>query len=686
MILDDLDRKLLHAFPGKVVRKDLVAPLKGEYQVPSYVLEFLLGRYCASSDPEIVASGLREVQRILSEHYVRSEQAPQVQSLIRQRGRYKLIDKVKVRLSPKEDRFWAELVQLRVSDASIPDEIVTRTPRLLLEGCWAQVEVAYVPENVVKGTLHPFVIERLSPIQVDAGTLEELGEKRRSFTADEWRRTIIRSLGLEPSAFTPRQIDLWLLRLVAYVEDNYNLVEFGPRGTGKSFAYREFSPYALLVSGGETSVANLFGANIGRSLRTGLVSQWDVIAFDEVGGLAKMSDPQQVQIFKDYMESGTYSRGRDPISAHASFVLEGNLDMEVDVALRTSHLFCPFPANIRNDRAFLDRVHAYLPGWQMPRMRTEMLTPHHGFIIDFLADLWRTSRGGSLAGEIDRWFSLGSALDRRDEKAVRRTASGLLKLVYPQVDVDEAGCRWALELALEMRRRVKEQLKRMGGLEYWQTAFSYTDKGGQERTVDVEERATSGFLDEAELRAGCVYVLGRDRSDRRPCIFRVEVELVPGTGRANLSGLRTRGANDMLHTAFDFVRSRLTELGISRAEQDRDLHVQVLNPMEASEPSGLGLGIFVAIVSALRGVAVHSGAVVLGDMTVQGTITAPDALGEMLLLARENGARIVFIPESAADQLLALPVGLLDHMDVQQFNTGPLLVQQVLRPAPSSSS
>ncbi len=680
MTIDDLDRKLLDAFPGKVVRKDLVAPLKGEYQVPSYVLEFLLGRYCASPDPDIIASGLREVQRILSEHYVRSEQAPHVQSLIRQRGRYKLIDKVKVRLSPKDDRYWAELVQLRVADASIPDEIVTSTPRLLLEGCWAQVEVAYVPENIVKGTLHPFVVERLSPIQVDAGTLEELGEKRRSFTADEWRRAILRSLGLEPSAFTARQMDLWLLRLVAYVEDNYNLVEFGPRGTGKSFAYREFSPYALLVSGGETSVPNLFGANVGRALRTGLVSQWDVIAFDEVGGLAKMSDPQQVQIFKDYMESGTYSRGRDPISAHASFVLEGNLDMDVEVALRTTHLFCPFPPNIRNDRAFLDRVHAYLPGWEMPRMRTEMLTPHHGFIVDFLADLWRTSRGRSLAGEFDRWFSLGSALDRRDEKAVRRTASGLLKLVYPHGEVDEAGCRWALEIALEMRRRVKEQLKRMGGLEYWQTAFSYVERDGQERPVDVAERGKSGFLEDTELPIGCVFVLGRDRNDRRPCIFRVEAELVPGTGRANLSGVRTRGAHDMLHTAFDFVRSRLSELGIAHADPDRDIHVQVLNPMDATEPSGLGLGIFVAIVAALRGTRVQSGAVVLGDMTVQGTIVSPDALGEMLLLARENGARTVFIPEAAADQLLALPAGFLERMDVRQFGSAPVLAQNVLRP------
>src|SRR5713226_2152354 len=415
--LDALDQKTLDQFPGKVVRKDLVTPLKGEYQVPNYVLEFLLGRYCSSPDEEVVTSGLREVQRILTEHFVRSEQALHIQALIRERGKYKLIDKVKVRLSPREDRFWAEMVQLRVPDATIPDELVTRYPRLLLGGCWAQLEVSYVPENVIRGSVFPFVINRLSPIQVDAGGLDELKAKRPAFTTAEWKRVLLRSLGLDPDIFTERQIDLCLLRLVPYIEDNYNMVEFGPRGTDKSYCYREFSPYAILVSGGETSVANLFGSNVGRALRTGLVSQWDVVAFDEVAGLSKVSDPQQIQIFKDYMESGTYSRGKDPISAHASFVFEGNLDLDVEVALRTTHLFCPFPRNVRNDRAFLDRMHAYLPGWEMPRMRTEMLTSHYGFIVDYVSDLWRILRGTSFANAMDRFYRLGPALDRRDDKA-----------------------------------------------------------------------------------------------------------------------------------------------------------------------------------------------------------------------------------------------------------------------------
>jgi len=677
--LDALDQKLLGQFPGKVVRKDLVTPLKGEYQVPNYVLEFLLGRYCSSTDEDVIASGLKEVQRILTDNFVRSEQAPHIQSLIRQQGRYKLIDKVKARLSPKEDRYWAELVQLRVADASIADETVNRYPRLLMGGCWAQVEIAYVPENMIRGQLFPFVIDRLAPIQVDAGGLDEVKAKRPKFTATEWKHILLRSIGLEPQLFSPRQIDLWLLRLLPYVEDNFNLVEFGPRGTGKSYAYRELSPYAILISGGETSVANLFGSNVGRALRTGLVSQWDVVAFDEVAGLSKVSDPQQIQIFKDYMESGTYSRGKDPISANASFAFEGNLDVDVEIALRTSHLFCPFPQNIRNDRAFLDRVHAYLPGWELPRMRTEMLSAHYGFIVDYLSDLWRILRGSSFANAIDTYFTLGSDLDRRDDKAVRRTVSGLLKLVHPDGEFGVGDVQWALEIALEVRRRVKEQLKRMGGLEYWQTGFAFTgNASGAEREVTLHEQVTEGLLSPAHLPPGRVFAIGRDRLDRRPCVFRIEVELVPGSGRALLSRVKAQSASSALMIAFDHARNHLTEFGISGAIADRDLHVQVLNPMEADEPTGLSLGIFLAIISALRGQSVPPGFAVAGDMSVQGAILPPDSIGEMVLLARENGATILAVPSANRDDVQNLPAGLRAGLDFRHFELAAGLVSAAL--------
>jgi ATP-dependent Lon protease len=471
------------------------------------------------------------------------------------------------------------------------------------------------------------------------------------------------------------------LRLVPYVEDNYNLVEFGPRGTGKSYCYREFSPYAILISGGETTVPALFGANVGRALRIGLVSQWDVVAFDEVAGLAKVSDPQQVQIFKDYMESGTYSRGKDPISANASFVFEGNLDLDVDVALRTSHLFCPFPLNVRNDRAFLDRVHAYLPGWELPRMRTDMLTAHQGFIVDYLADLWRMLRGTSFANAIDRHFRLGAALDRRDDKAVRRTASGLLKLVHPDGVFETEDVRWAVELALEMRRRVKEQLKRMGGLEYWQTRFSYVTvaNGGVEREIAPAEQVTVGLLSPAELPPGRLFAIGRDRRDRRPCVFRIEVELVPGTGHATLLGVKTGSVSSALHAAYDHLRNRLSEYGVAEAGVGRDVRVHILNPMEAGDPVGLGLGIFLAIVGAMREEAVPPGRAVLGDMSVQGSILAPEAVGELVLLARENGARTLLLPAGVREDVESLPAGLQESLAFRYFDSPGQLVLLALQ-------
>lgn len=681
---DELDRKLLVLFQGKVVRKDLVLPLRGEYQVPNYVLEFLLGRYCSSLDESEISGGRRHVQRVLTEHFVRSDQAPHVQALLRERGRFALIDKVKVRLAPREDRYWAELVQLRISDAVLPDDLATRYPRLLMGGCWAQLELCYMPDSVHKRNVYPFVIERLVPLQVESGGLGEVQAKRGAFTAAEWKRLLLRSLGLAPEALSERQMDLYLLRMVPYVEDNFNLVEFGPRGTGKSYCYRELSPYAILISGGETSVANLFGANIGKTLKSGLVNLWDVVAFDEVAGLSRVSDPQQFQILKDYMESGSYSRGREPVSATASLVFEGNLDVDVEVALRTSHLFSPFPRSVRNDRAFLDRIHAYLPGWELPRMRSDMMTRHYGFIVEYLADVLRALRGASFADAPGTYFRLGPALDYRDERAVRRTVSGLLKLVCPHGEFGPEEVRWALELALESRRRVKEQLKRMGGMEYWQTHFSYGLLGGHEpeREVLLPEQgqgpSRGGLFSADEMPAGRLYALGRDAADRRPCVFRIEVELGPGSGRASLSGVRSQAVQDALQAAHHHIRNRAAELGAARPVLRKDLHVQILNLMEASEPAGLGLGILLAMVSALRGIPVARGVAVLGDMSVQGSILPPEVVGETVLLAREGGARTLYVPAAAWDDFDALPRDLIEGLSVYHFASPAELVAAVL--------
>ena len=453
-------------------------------------------------------------------------------------------------------------------------------------GIWCQVEIAYLPENVVNSVIYPFAIQRLKPIQVATGGINEIRQVRSQFTNSEWTDVLLRSMGFKSDAFTDRQKLLLLLRLVPFVEDNFNLVEFGPRGTGKSYCYRELSPNAILISGGETTVPNLFGRNTPKKTKPGLVNQWDVIAFDEVAGLDRVSDPQALQIFKDYMESGAYSRGKDPITAHASMVFEGNLDLDVQVALRTSHLFCPFPARVGHDRAFLDRFHSYLPGWEMPRMQTWMFGSSYGFIVDYLAGVLQELRAGSHATAFDRWFTLNAAVDKRDDKAIRRTVSGLVKLLHPDGQFGPGDIEPLLVLAMEGRRRVKEQLKRMGGLEFWNTRFAYhsRENGCPEREVSIPERTEERFLANTALSPGKLFCVGRDRGNRRTCLFRVEVERLSGNGHCQLASSNRGDVAAALHIAYDQVKKNLTGLGVKDSLVQWDPRVQIANPMEADKP------------------------------------------------------------------------------------------------------
>jgi ATP-dependent Lon protease len=679
--MDKLDEKLLEVFPGKVVRKDLVAPLRNEYHVPSYVVEFLLGRYCSSPDEEVIRAGLAEVQKTLTEHFVRSERAPEIQAIIPERGRYTIIDKVKARLDTKRNVYWADLVQLRVNDANIPEEYPQRKyRRLLTAGIWCQVEIAYLPENVIGSVIYPFAIQKLKPIQVATGGLEEVRQSRKQFTTQEWIDVLLRSMGFKSDAFTDRQKMLLLLRLVPFVEDNYNLVEFGPRGTGKSYCYRELSPNAILISGGETTVPNLFGRNVPKKTEPGLVSQWDLIAFDEVAGLDKVSDPQALQIFKDYMESGAYSRGKEPITAHASMVFEGNLDLDVQVALRTSHLFCPFPARVAHDRAFLDRFHAYLPGWEMPRMQTWMFGNSYGFIVDYLAGIFQELRAISHATAMDNWFTLGPAVDKRDDKAIRRTVSGLIKLLYPDGICKQHDVEPLLLVGMESRRRVKEQLKRMGGLEFWNTRFTYGPRQNNQlhQEVSVPERVQERFLATTMLPPGRLYCVGRDGSNRRTCLFRVEVEKLPGNGKCQLTSPNRGDVAESLHIAFDQVKKSLTELGVKDSPVQWDLRVQIANPMEAEEPSLLGISIFVGIVSALRSQSIQKGAVVAGEMSVQGNVEGIDSVGELLLIASENGALKIALPRLCEGDVANSPRELVDALNICYYTKPGELIPLLL--------
>ena len=677
--MDSLDQKLLDCFPGKVVRKDLVAPLRNEYHVPSYVVEFLLGRYCSSQDEDVIRAGLAEVQKTLTEHFVRSEKAPEIQAILRDRGKYTIIDKVKARLDPKRNVYWADLVQLRVADATIPEEYPQKKyRRLLTAGIWCQIEMAYLPENVIGGTIYPFAIQKLKPIQVATGGLEEIRQARSRFTTSEWIDVLLRSMGFRSDAFDERQKYLILMRLVPFVEDNYNLVEFGPRGTGKSYCYRELSPNAILISGGETTVPNLFGRNTPRKTEPGLVSQWDVVAFDEVAGLDRVSDPQALQIFKDYMESGAYSRGKEPITAHASMVFEGNLDLDVQIALRTSHLFCPFPARVGNDRAFLDRFHCYLPGWEFPRMQTWMFGDSYGFIVDYLAGVFQELRAQSHATAIDQGFVLGSAVDKRDDKAIRRTVSGLIKLVHPDGRYTSQDVEPLLLLAMEGRRRVKEQLKRLGGLEFWNTSFTYgpRENGRPQQEVLLPERVEERFLSNATLPPGRLYCVGRDRRNRRTCIFRVEVERIKGTGKCQLASPNRGDVADALRIAYDQVKKHLTDLGIKDSLAQWDLRVQVANPMEADEPSLMGMAVYVAIVSALRGQPIEMGTVVSGEMSVQGNLEGIDSVGEVIMIAREYGAVRIALPSLCELDVSNVPGELTKNIEIVYYDQPSVLGRQ----------
>jgi len=661
--MDELDKKVLESFPGRVVRKDLVSALKGQMNVPAYVLEYLLGKYCASADERVIEAGLREVKRILTEHYVRPDQAGWFKAQVRERGVHRVIDKVNVRLVETEDKYWATLVNLQIDRVHISEDLVRRYERLLSGGVWAVIELAYDPSLVHKGELRPFVVRELRPIQLAGGNiLAEVQDKRPKFSRVEWMDLLLRSIGLEAGLLSPRLKMLYLARLIPLVENNYNFVEFGPRGTGKSYISREISPYAILVSGGEVTVPSLFVSHIGRG-RIGLVGLWDVVAFDEVAGLTRLANPQAINMLKDYMESGSFSRGREEITALAALVFIGNINLDVETALRTSHLFTPFPSEMQ-DLAFLDRFHAYLPGWEMPKMSSSLLTSHFGLVVDYLAEVFRELRRLSFADAIDKHFELGDALNKRDEKAVRKTVSGFLKLLHPDGNWTKEEVREYLAYALEFRRRIKEQLRRMGGVEYWNTALSYKDKEtGEEIFVPIPEQGEAAVISPDPLPPGAVFTVGWDVESRRYALFRVEVALMKGSGYV-VTGAVGSGMREAVRTAYDYLRSNLHRFAIDRSLEDLQAHFQVVNLMQAKEGGQTASAFFVALFSALVNKPVRAATVVLGEITVQGGVLPVRELAECVQLARENGARRVLVPIANAKDIPQIPSEILAGLDL----------------------
>lgn len=547
--MPELDQKVTSVFAGRVVRKDLVRKVKVGANVPVFVLEYLLGKYCATDDQATMEAGLKVVNSTLADNFVRPDEANKAQSFVRENGKHTIIDKVKVRYLSEDDKYWAEFVNFGHKYVHIPELYVQKYDRILMGGIWAQVDLIHRFDEEARGKRSPFWIEDLKPIQLASFDLPEYIGSRRQFTSDEWIDLLIRSIGMEPSHFDRRLKLLFLIRLVPLCEQNYNLIELGPRGTGKSYAYQEFTPYAILLTG-PTTVANLF-YNIGTG-KMGLVGLWDAVAFDEVADLQKM--PKEViTTLKTYCESGTFARGKDALSGAASIVMFGNTNQPVEIMVRCSHLFAPMPEVIREDMAFFDRIHYYLPGWEVPKMQVDFFTDHYGFVVDYLAEALRELRRQNFVDMVDHYFSFGNHLNARDVKAVRKTVSGLIKLIYPHGEITRDEMAELLELALEGRRRVKEQLKKMGSFEYHQTSFSYIDnETREERYVGVQEEGGRDLISEDPLAPGSTYAASVDDQGKAG-LFRLEVGSAPGTGKLKMAGGIDSITKESIQQAFAYL-------------------------------------------------------------------------------------------------------------------------------------
>src|SRR6516165_4807698 len=662
--MPQLDQKATSVFGGKVVRKDLVRKVKVGANVPVFVLEYLLGKYCATHDPAAIDAGLRVVNNTLSSNFVRPDEANKAQSMVKDKGKHTFIDKVKVRYLAEDDKHWAELVNFGHKYVHIPEHYLRDFDRLLMGGIWAQIDIRHQYDEEAAGKRSPFWIDGLKPIQLATFDLDEYRDCRRQFTSDEWIDLLIRSIGLEPSHFERRLKILFLIRLLPLCEPNYNLVELGPRGTGKSYAYQELSPYVILLTG-PTTVANLF-YNMATG-KMGLVGIWDAIAFDEVADLQKMPK-EVVTTLKTYCESGTFARGKDALSGMASLALFGNTNQPVEVMVRSSHLFAPLPDVIREDMAFLDRIHFYIPGWEIPKMRVEFFTAHYGFVVDYLAEALRELRKHNFPEVIDRHYSLGAHLNARDVKATRKTFSGLVKIVFPHGEYTKDELAEVLSIALEGRRRVKEQLKKMGSFEYHQTSFSFIDsESREERFVGVPEQGGKEMISTDPLAPGSVYTASVD-DQGKVGLYRIEVGCSAGTGKLKIAGGIEGPMKESIQRAFAYLLSQKVKMGIGQSVDTTDFHVEAIDLLSNHVPSETGIALVVAVYSAIKRQSVQAGLVILGDLSIQGNIKPVRSLAEPLQVAMDNGARRALIPLENKRNFLEVSGDIVERVDPVFFS------------------
>lgn len=662
--MPELDQKATSVFAGKVVRKDLVRKVKVGANVPVFVLEYLLGKYCATNDPTAIDAGLKVVNNTLSSNFVRPDEANKAQSMVKDKGKHTFIDKVQVRYVSEDDKYWAELKNFGHKYVHIPEHFLREYDRLLMGGIWAQLDIRHSFDEDQKGKRSPFWIDSLKPIQLATFDLDEYRACRNQFTTDEWIDLLLRTIGLEPSYFNRRQKLHYLVRLIPLAETNYNLVELGPRETGKSYGYQELSPYTILLTG-PTTVANLF-FNMA-SGKMGLVGIWDAIGFDEVADLQNMPK-EVVTTLKTYCESGTFARGKDSLAGMASIAMFGNTNQPVEVMVRSSHLFMPLPDVIREDMAFLDRIHFYIPGWEMPKMKVEFFTNHYGFVVDYLAEALRELRKQTFTEVLDRHFSLGSHLKSRDVKAVRKTVSGLVKLIYPNGELSKDEVMELTELALEGRRRVKEQLKKMGSFEFHQTSFSVIDNETRdERFVGVPEQGGRDMIATDPLAPGSVYTASVD-DHGKVGLYRLEVGCSPGTGKLKIAGGVEGPMKESLQRAFAYLQSQKAKMGIGHQFDTTDFHVEAIDLLSNHVPCEAGIAVVVAVFSAIKNQSVLAGLMILGDLTIQGNIKAARTLAEPLQVGMDNGARRVLVPLENKRNFLDVSGEIVERVDPVFFS------------------
>ena len=672
---EEIKEKLRETFDGKIVRKDLTKQIKEGANVPVYVLEFLLGQYCSSDDPAIIEEGVQKVKRILADNFVRPDEAQKILSVLRKNGSHTVIDMITVELNIRDDRFYATFSNLGLRGIPIADEYPEKHDRLLCGGIWCivQLEYEYIEEEKNDCPIH---IRKLTPIQMPHVDLDELKRGRKNFTKDEWIDVLLRSIGMEPDTFSYREKWLLITRMLPLVENNFNLCELGPRSTGKSHLYKEISPNSILVSGGQTTVANLF-YNMSRK-SVGLVGLWDCVAFDEVAGI-RFKDKDGIQIMKDYMASGSFARGKEEKAASASMVFVGNINQSVDVLLKTSSLFDPFPPEMGTDTAFLDRMHCYLPGWEVPKFRPEHFTNDYGFITDYLAEFIRELRKEQYGDALDRYFRLGKNLNQRDTIAVRKMIDGYLKLLYPDGEFSKDDLEEIVKISLEMRRRVKEQLKKLGGMEFYDVNFSYIDNETfEEKYVAVPEQGGGKLIPDGICNPGQVYTVSRGKSGMIG-LFRLESQMLPGNGKFERTGLGAdRDAKEATNTAFNFLKANSNRISGSISTTTKDYIINYQDLQGIGITGKLALPTLISLCSIALGRSTIANLVVIGDISISGTLIKADELANVLQVCLDSGAKKVLLPSTSFVDFATVPADLMSAFQLIPYTSAEDAVYKAL--------